>query len=55
MELEESLDIPVQNFLPYQHFEQPSQPGWYFPDGGHIANMRLLHHEHGSQHSLPKG
>ena len=55
MELEGSLDTPVQNFLQCQHFEQPSRPGWFFPDGEHIVNMRLLRHENGSQHSPPKG
>jgi hypothetical protein len=55
MELEGSLDIPVRNFLLCQHFEQPSLPGWFFPDGEHIVNMRLLPHENGSQHSPPKG
>lgn len=55
MELEGSLDIPVRNFLPCQHFEQPLQPGWFFPGGEHIVNMRLLRHENGCQHSLPKG
>ena len=55
MEPEESLDIPAQNFLPFQHFEQLARLDWFSQDGEHIVNMQLLHHENGSQHSFPKG